>query len=234
MTKCSGQLFCAVASACVLSIAARAAAAEPPPPPYASSVPASAGPSDSAEPIPEEESDAPSPERFRIGVLGGVGFPRPLAVEAMVKIERLIGLGIEYSVLPTLTISDVRTSFYAVAADVRVFPLRSGLFIGMRAGYQHLGGETTVMVQDFGSFPVSAQVETVFINPRIGFLWTWEPGITVGIDAGLQIPVGSEVSRDIPAFAEGSEPDQELMRIARNIGQATLPTLDLLRVGFLL
>jgi hypothetical protein len=234
MTEYSGHLLCAVASALVLSFAGRASAAEPPPPPYAASVSASAQPSDSAEPTPEDERDEPRRERFRIGVLGGVGFPRPLAVEAMVKVERLIGLGVEYSVLPSLTISDVRTSFSAVAADVRVFPLRSGFFLGMRAGYQRLGGETTVVVRDFGSFPVSARVETVFINPRIGFLWTWEPGITVGIDAGLQIPIGSEISRDIPPFAEGSEPDQELMRIARNIGQATLPTLDLLRFGFLL
>jgi len=231
MTKCSVHLLCAIASALV-SFSARASAAEPPPPPYAAR--ASAAPTDYADPIPEDAGDEQRPERFRIGVLGGIGFPRPLAVEALVKIDRLIGLGIEYSVLPELTISGVRTSFSALAADARVFPLRSGFFLGIRAGYQHLGGETTVEVRDFGTFPVAAQVDTFFINPRIGFLWTWEPGITVGLDAGLQFALSSDVSRDIPAFAEGSAPDRELMRIARNLGQATLPTLDLLRVGFLL
>jgi hypothetical protein len=234
MKQWLGWTPCGVAIALSLAFSAQASAAEPSRTAYAPIEPASAAPSDTADPADPIDPDAPRPERFRIGVIGGVGFPRPLAIEAMVKLDRLIALGVEYSVLPELTISDVRTSFSALAADVRVFPLRTGFFIGLRTGYQQLGGETTVVVRDFGSFPVSAQVDTLFINPRVGFLWTWEPGITLGLDAGLQIPLSSEVSRDIPAFAEGSAPDQELMRIARNLGQATLPTLDLLRVGFLL
>jgi hypothetical protein len=222
-----------VAIALAVALGTRASAAEPPRAPR-TPVASTQSPDDTSEPFDAGEPETSRRERFRIGVLAGTGFPRPLAVGAMVKVDRVIGLGVEYSVLPALTISDVRTSFSALAADMRVFPLRSGFFLGLRAGYQQLGGETTIAVRDLGSFPVSAQVDTVFINPRVGFLWTWEPGITLGFDAGLQIPLGSEVSRDIPAFAQGSAPDQELMRIARNLGQATLPTFDLLRVGFLL
>src|SRR5215471_1437062 len=44
-------------------------------------------------------------DHFRIGVLGGLGFPRPLSLEGMVKIERIVGLGAEYSVLPSISIS---------------------------------------------------------------------------------------------------------------------------------
>jgi hypothetical protein len=234
MKKCQVWAPCGLAIALSLAFGARASAAEPPRPRQEPVVSATVPPSDSAEPFDPGEPKPARRDRFRIGVLGGTGFPRPIAVEALIKVDRLIGLGVEYSVLPELTISDVRTSFSALAADVRVFPLRSGLFVGLRAGYQQLGGETTVVVRDLGSFPVSAQVDTIFINPRVGFLWTWEPGITLGLDAGLQIALSSEVSRDIPAFAEGSAPDRELMRIARNLGQATLPTFDLLRVGFLL
>jgi hypothetical protein len=234
MTKCSGPFLCGITIVGSLAFAAGAAAAEPTLPPYTPSADVPVAPSDRDEPSPVIDDEPRKPERCRIGVLGGIGLPRPLAIEALVKIDRLIGLGVEYSVLPTITVSDVHTSFSAVAADLRVFPLRGAVFVGLRAGYQHLAGETTVVVRDLGSFPVTAEVGTVFINPRIGFLWTWEPGITLGLDAGIQLPLSSDVTRDIPAFAEGSDPDRELMRVARNLGQATLPTLDLLRVGFLL
>lgn len=169
-------------------------------------------------------------EHFRIGVLGGVGFPRPLAIEGMIKVERLIGLGVEYSTLPSLTISGVDTSFWAIAATLRVFPFKDGFFLGVRGGRQHLGGEGTVTVAPYGSFRESVTIDSTFVNPRIGFLWTWSPGITLGIDAGVQIPVGATVSSSLPAGTV----NQEVMDVAQALGNTTLPTIDLLKVGFLL
>ena len=63
-------------------------------------------------------------DHVRVGPLVGLGLPRPLAIEALVKIERVVGLGIEYSFLPRMNLFGVDTTFYAVAADLRLFPFR--------------------------------------------------------------------------------------------------------------
>jgi hypothetical protein len=169
-------------------------------------------------------------DHFRIGVLGGLGFPRPLAIEGMVKVEKTLGLGLEYSALPSLSVSGVETTFHALAADARFFPFQGPFFIGLRAGRQHLGGTGTLSANGVTA-QGSVTVDTTFVNPRIGFLWTFEPGFSVGIDAGVQIPVASNVSTSLP---EGAVVSDEAMRIARTFGTSVIPTVDLIRLGFLL
>jgi hypothetical protein len=175
-------------------------------------------------------------DHFRVGVLGGVGFPRPLAIEGLVKIENMVGLGVEYSVLPRLSVSGVDTSFYAIAADARVFPFKNAFFVGLRAGRQHLGGAADITVQGYGGLHESMSVDTTFINPRVGLLWTWEPGITLGLDIGVQIPLSSTASSTIPqtALPASVTVDDQIVRVTNTLGRYTLPTVDLLRIGFLL
>jgi hypothetical protein len=175
-------------------------------------------------------------DHVRFGVLGGVGFPRPLAIEGFVKIEKLLGVGVEYSVLPTLDISGVETSFYAVAADARVFPFKNAFFVGLRAGRQHLGGNSNITISGYGVVRESASVDTTFVNPRLGFLWTWEPGVTLGIDAGVQVPVSSSTTSSIPqsAIPASVTIDDDIMRVTNTLGKNVLPTVDLLKLGFLL
>ena len=129
-------------------------------------------------------------EHLRFGVIGGVGFPRPLAIEGLLKLERTVAIGAEYSVLPTVTVSGVQTSFWALAADARIFPFQGAFFVGMRAGRQHLGADGSLTVDRYGTFTESKTVDTTFRKTRIGFLWTSpEPGFTViGLDAGSPDP----------------------------------------------
>lgn len=179
---------------------------------------------------PDEGRESKKSEHFRIGVLGGVGFPRPLAVEGLFKVERAIAIGAEYSVLPTLTVSGVETTFHALAADVRIFPLQGPFFLGLRAGHQHLGGSGTVTVNGHG-MAEDVTVDTTFVNPRLGFLWTFEPGFSIGIDAGVQIPVTSNTSTSLPS---GTVANQQALSIANAFGSSVIPTIDLLRLGFLI
>ena len=174
---------------------------------------------------------ARKPEHFRLGVLGGVGFPRPLAIEGMLKIERALGLGVEYSVMPTFTISGVETRFWALAGDVRVFPGQGAFFLGLRGGHQHLGAQGAITVQRYGTLSESLTVDTTFVNPRLGCLWTFEPGFSIGIDAGVQIPLSTSSSNTLPA---GTAASTEVNRVASSYGQKLLPTIDLLRIGFLI
>lgn len=88
--------------------------------------------------------------------------------------------------------------------------------------------------------PISLGVDTTFINPQIGFLWTWEPGLTIGIDAGLQIRLFSSTSSTLgsaamPSAVEAaiSPVQRTLENVAGTVGQTLLPTVDLLKLGML-
>jgi hypothetical protein len=170
-------------------------------------------------------------DHVRVGVLGSVAFPRPLAIEGMVKVERMIGVGIEYSALPQLSIDGVNTHFWALAADARLFPFHDAFFVGLRAGRQHLGGDATVTVAGVGSLNEAVSVDTTFINPRIGFLWTWDPGVTLGLNLGIQIPLSATSSSSLPP---GIAVSNDVTRVTNSLGRYTLPTVDLLQIGVLL
>lgn len=178
-------------------------------------------------------------EHLRVGPLVGVGFPRPFALEAFAKIERIVGVGAEYSFLPNMNILGAETSFKAVAGDLRIFPFRGAFFIGARVGRQWLDARTTVNLVRLGSFTESMTAATWFVNPRIGFLFTFDSGMTIGIDAGVQLPVNATYERAGPATsaglvsAYGNGIDETLVSVAGALGNNVTPTLDLLRLGLL-
>jgi hypothetical protein len=185
-----------------------------------------------------QRADTRRRDHLSVGALVGVGFPRPLAAEGMIKLERLVLLGVEYSALPSISVSDVKASCWAVAGDVRIFPLRGPFFFGLRAGEQHISAEASVSAYGY-TVPAALAVDTVFLNPRLGFLWTWDSGVSFGLDAGVQIPLSSATASTLPntsssAVAVGaSSAKQSLESAAGAVGQTTLPTVDLLRIGIL-
>ncbi|MDF2693736.1 MAG: hypothetical protein K0S65_2119 [Labilithrix sp.] len=176
-------------------------------------------------------------EHFRFGPIVGVGFPRPFAIEGLAKIERLVGVGFEYSFLPRMSMFNADTGFKAFATDLRVFPFKGAFFIGARAGRQWLDAKTTLTAGQFGSFTESMAASTWFVNPRAGVLYTFESGITLGIDAGVQIPINPSYERSGRATEAGLasqfDIDGTLVAVANTLGNRTTPTVDLLRLGFL-
>ena len=185
-----------------------------------------------ADHVQDGSAGSETSEPLTAGAFGGVGFPRPLAIEAMVKIDRLVGIGFEYSLLPNATIGGVDTRFYAACADVRLFPFRSGFFIGIAGGYQHVSAATTVTLPGgLGSLAENVTADTWLINPRIGYLSTWDSGFTLGIDAGVQIPLSATITNTIPSSLAVSKSAEDA---ARFLGKAVIPTVDLLRIGMML
>ena len=168
----------------------------------------------------------------RLGAFGGVGFPRPLSVEGMIKFDDLIGVGLEYGALPSMTISGVNASLNAVAGDIRVFPMRNGFFIGVAFGHQHLDIASTVTLPAQIGGTVSGEVtgDSWYVNPRLGFLWTLRWGLTVGFDAGAQIPVSYSMTNTIPSELSLN---QTATNVAQTFGKNVLPTVNLLRLGML-
>jgi hypothetical protein len=183
-----------------------------------------------AEPtVRSDEDTAP----VRIGAVAGVGFPHPLAVEALVKIEGVLALGLEYSALPKTTIAGVDAKAWALAADARIFPFRNGFFVGVRGGRQALTVTTTADLGALGTHQESGEARTWFVNPRVGFLWTWNSGFTVGIDAGVQIPIGPSLTTTTLPAGLPPQVDNTIASIASTFGNGVMPTVDLLRIGFL-
>lgn len=178
----------------------------------------------------KESATAPpaGPEHDRVGfaVLGGVGFPQPLSIEALVDVHHVASFGVEYGALPTTNLYGANASMWALAADVRLFPLRNAFFIGLRAGRQHLGESASTTVTGIGTVSGSSAVDTTFLNPRLGFLWSWH-ALAFGIDAGVQVPVSSTSSSTLPA---GITPPSGVAQLNQVLG-GVLPTVDLLQIG---
>ncbi len=184
---------------------------------------------------PTKPSGDEDTEHVRIGALGGVGFPRALSIEGLIKVERTMGVGFEYGTLPTTTFGQanpVSLRYSSLAADFRLFPLQSSFFIGLRTGRQRVEGSATATVASYGTFTQSATTETWFLNPRLGVLWTGSSGLSVGISAGLQIPLShkTQKSSNVPAGIDASEATSAV----DSFGSSVIPTIDLLQLGLLL
>jgi hypothetical protein len=218
--------------------AAQSTAGSAPATPGPSSAPWEAGTAPSMQvnprPQPHEDEDEGLFGPVRVGAVGGVGFPRPLSIEGMLKFDKVAAVGIEYSVFPKFTLDNVSTTFWALDVDARVFPLQNGFFLGLAAGHQHLGASTALTLSTQpGNITIPEQVlaDTWFINPRIGYLSTWGSGITLGIDAGAQIPLNATVASSLPS---GISVTDDVNNVARFFAKTTLPTVNLLRLGLLL
>jgi hypothetical protein len=169
-------------------------------------------------------------EHVRVGVVGGVGFPRPLSIEAMVKLERTVSLGLEYSAMPTTNVGGVMVGWHALAVDARIFPFQGAFFLGARVARQHLDGSATVNAGAYGTYSGAVAIDTWYLEPRIGFLWTFRSGITVGIDAGLEVPLQKTATASLPA---GVAVPSSVATVRDFFGASTLPTVTLLSVGAL-
>jgi hypothetical protein len=83
--------------------------------------------------------------------------------------------------------------------------------------------------------PEQITADTWFINPRIGFLSTSSWGLTVGIDAGVQIPLSATFASTIPTNLPVTIPiATDANNTAHYLGKSLIPTVDLLRIGLLL
>ena len=177
------------------------------------------------ERLPVEQGPAP----VRLGATAGVGFPRPLSAEAVLSLGGYVDLGAEYGLLPTVSLGGVDTSLWSVGGELRLHPFGGAFFLGAVLGRQHIRGSTTVTVTGIGSASEELDLDSWFVNPRLGFLWTTGFGLAIGIDAGVQVPFRSSVASTLPLAL-----DPALQSRVNQLGSAVLPTIDLLRIGLML
>jgi hypothetical protein len=175
---------------------------------------------------------------LRVGALGGIGFPCPLTIEGVIGFDRALAVGADYGFLPQSTIGGVDMTLWSLAGSARVFPFHGPFFLGLRGGHQRLGAERTASLGTFGTVTDVLTVDTWFINPRIGALWMWDSWLAVGIEAGVQIPLSSSVSNTLPDNLPNdprvTNATRNLNTLGETLGSSVLPTIDLLRIGFML
>jgi hypothetical protein len=173
---------------------------------------------------PDRAAERPAP--VRVGVLGGIGFPRPLAIDGLVIVRGWLAVGAEYGALPPITVADVRTSLWSLAVDARVFPFAGPFFAGVRLGHQHVEASATIGIPRIGPTPEALTLDSWFVNPRIGILWASHSGIAFGTEAGVQFPIGPSLSSTVPLSLVPSA-----QSAADSLGSSPIPTVDVFRVG---
>jgi len=173
-------------------------------------------------PVDRPTPPEPPPPISSIGALAGVGFPRPISFEVLTKLGGYVGLGVEYGLLPAVSIDGFSASAWAVSFDTRIFPFRGAFFLGLRGGYQRIDANASV-----STLSESADLTTWFLNPRLGFAWTFRPGFTIATEAGVQIPFSTSSSTTLPDTVALAVRDSSVVQTLSGV----LPTVDLLRVG---
>jgi hypothetical protein len=169
-----------------------------------------AGPARSATPYEGRKDE--SSRLFHVGVmLGLVSLPRPLDAELYVRASDYFFVGVSYSDFPAFVadpllkaagVKDGQTTarldqFNAFDADVRVFPFAGAFFLGSSFGRQSFRAaitESTVLGPQTGTIDLT----TVYATPRLGYLWTFGPGIVLGLDAGVQFKLSADPHVTLP------------------------------------
>lgn len=147
-------------------------------------------------------------------MLGVISLPRPIDAAVLVRIVDLFGVGIGYSDFPAFIANpllelagaksgatDARLDqFNAFDLDLRVFPFRGRFFVGASFGRQALKGAVTEDTP-FGPQTATVDLTTWYGTPRVGWMWTLEPGFVVAFDLGVQIKLVSDRTVTVPPTA---------------------------------
>ena len=190
---------------------------------------------------------------FRIGPVVGVGLPSLFSFGGAIKLTKYFGAGLNVGIVPELQFDyygDATVSYQSVNLYGHIHPLGGGFFLGAGIGYAHVRGTYQDEIDvppalGLGStFPYKSEatVQTLVLTPELGYFFTFKAGFTVGIDAGVQIPIApseiefeSRVDSQIPqeVVDQFTGPtDERVESTLENVGQTILPTIGL-KIGWL-
>jgi hypothetical protein len=204
----------------------------------ASDAPVAAPDSRSAAPYEAQQSSG-SHWPVHFGATAGMSLPRPLAAYVYARAFGFVALGFSYSDFPAfianplLSIAGLKNGqttvnldqFSAYEGDLRIFPFFGDFFVGAGLGRQTFKASMTQSTT-LGNFNGSVAVSTTYAAPRIGYLWTFGPGLTVGMDAGVQLKLSSDAQINLPS---GSPADMQsqAQRVVDVFGNGPLPSFHL-------
>ena len=234
---------------------AQQASAEIPSPELVVGAPASAdssptGPPAQRAPTAAPEKPAPSSRYTSRGLLGpvragptvGFGVPDGVRFGVFTKWRGILGGGAAFSLLPQTTVPGVNAQIVRASGEVfaRVHPFRGAFFLGVAGGYAQTKGTMTEQTEAFRQTQrvvVNAYARAFYVAPQLGFQWMLPLGLTVGCDAGVEIPVATDgPSFDatrygliVPVEAKGT-----VANATRYVTTMPVPVIHLLEVGYAL
>jgi hypothetical protein len=176
--------------------------------------------------------------------VGLISLPRPIDVEVLVRIGDFFGIGFGYSDFPAFVANplldlagaksgttDARLDqFNAFDLDLRVFPFRGSFFVGSSFGRQALGGAVTESTA-LGPQTATVDLATWYATPRVGWIWTFEPGFLLGFDFGIQLKLSADKTVTVPPGAT-ADIRNRVENLADLGASYPLPSLHL-RVGWM-
>jgi hypothetical protein len=153
-------------------------------------------------------------------MVGLVSLPRPLDAELYLRVSDYFFVGFSYSDFPAFVADPLLSAagaksgsttatldqFNAFDADLRVFPFAGSFFLGSSFGRQSLKGAITENTA-FGPQTATVDLTTIYATPRVGYLWTFGPGIVLGVDAGVQLKLSGTPQVNMPSGATQSMKD---------------------------
>ena len=182
---------------------------------------------------------------FNVGPqLSLVSLVRPVNVEILAK-TRMFGAGLEYGTFPgfiadpLLRLAGAKKGsttanlddFWALDGDLRLYPFSGSFFLGAAIGRQHLKATITETTTLSGPQTATAEVTSWFVTPRLGWLWAYDSGFTLGLELGVQLKLSADRNVTVPAQASQTQRDNvnNLIDFAASL---PLPSLNF-RTGYL-
>lgn len=217
---------------------------EPAPAAATSAGPSAAAGDSTRSPVPYESRQSDNSELpIHFGATVGMSLPRPLDAQLYVRAFGFVSVGFSYSDFPSFIADPLLSAaglkngqtnvrldqFSAWEADLRVYPFAGSFFIGSGLGRQSFKSSVTETTT-LGNYNGSVAVSSTYAAPRIGYQWTFGPGLVVGMDAGVQLKLSSDAQVSLPP---GSPADMQSQadRVVDVFGNYPLPSVHL-RVGW--
>ncbi|MCU0659141.1 MAG: hypothetical protein MUF64_28955 [Polyangiaceae bacterium] len=209
---------------------------------------------DRPAPAEPEEKEGARADRFRLGVLAGVGAPGLLSLGFTSRISRYAGVGANFNFIPEVEVAlygEARLSYQQYEVNGRIYPAGGGFFFGAGLGYMRVQGSVTrsfdipavsgVTGAQLLEFSQQGSVRSLVLTPQLGYMAELGAGFVLEFSLGAQIPVAAsdvELSTSVPAqvrtYASQMvlEAENQVRSTLKKIGQQPLPTLNV-RLGWL-
>ncbi len=159
-------------------------------------------------------------------------FPPAVMVGAELRVIGYIGASFEYGVFPrNLTVQGYTGQSTTWSAGLRAYPFKGAFFVGVVFGRYDV-----TLSQAVASYPVpqtaTLNVASTYLGPQIGWKWTWDFGLFLGLNLGYGFSLDYQSSLT-PTGIQGTN----LTSVKENADKylkTGIPILTLLEIGFLI
>jgi hypothetical protein len=172
----------------------------------------------------------------------GVGAPDGMRVGMFAKWRGLVAVGGAFSLLPETKVPGLEAQVTRASGEAfaRIHPFRGAFFLGVAGGYAQTKGEVTderMAFRQVQQVTTRGYANAIYVAPHLGFQWLLPMGMTVGFDAGLEIPVASsEPTFDaakyglvVPIEGKGTAADA-----THWVASMPVPVIHILELGYAL